>query len=616
MNFDELKKTWQTQQAGFKPSIDSNLLLQEIKRNQDYFAAMVFWRDVREAGVAFALVPLFCYFALKFNVWSLYLPALSCIFVGAFIIIDRIIQKRKLPKPSDCLIACIEVSLAQVKHQIGLLKNVFWWYMLPLIIGLTIFWSHVGWLKYSIGGKPWMLLGQCFALLFLVSVGVFWLNRYAIRKELIPRKEELEQLLKGLENDDAPETLSQKSNVQKTNKFLIVLAILVSIAVVSAWFIVNRRSNQPMAVSKESIPAKGLHIVSAKYGAGKKWLDVSGQIRKKIQDNSVSLRASNDIAGDPIWGSRKSLKVEYVFNGEHKTAEVPEGQWLHIPSDVERHPKVQPVKTRDELMTLVKQCPAEVGFFGKNLQTGEVVEYRPDQPACLASIVKIFVLLEVMRQADRGTLELSESITIQREGKKEVCTISQALDKMIGISDNEATGALAARVGFDRVNALPKELGISGLSDKILPEQGVLEKVLDKRVYANTKLCPVDNLLPQHGTARGITQYFELLRQKKLISENISTMVLEVFDRNPKRVAPSATPADFTSVGKGGSLAWYRPGATPYNMLGWGALIRNQDTALAFCVWFEWFPDSTSDELQRKWCVTLSDSIVNILLAE
>ena len=310
------------------------------------------------------------------------------------------------------------------------------------------------------------------------------------------------------------------------------------------------------------------------------------------------------------------MRVEYALDGERKTSQVGEGQWLYIPSDVERHREVHIVDTIEKLIGLVKQCPAEVGFFGKNLSTGQIVEYRPDQPACLASIVKIFVLLEVMRQVDEGTVALSETITIERNDQKEICTISEALDKMIGISDNEATDALAARAGYNKVNALAGELGISGLSDQILPGPGVFGKVLDKRVYGRTRLCALDNLLPQHGSARGIVQYFELLNRKRLINESISTRVLEVFDRNPKNFAPDATPIDFKSVGKGGSCAWMRPDRLQYNMTGWGLLIRNEETALAFCLWCEWFPEEMSEELKRKWCTTISDSIVNILLAE
>jgi hypothetical protein len=365
-----------------------------------------------------------------------------------------------------------------------------------------------------------------------------------------------------------------------------------------------------------SIPTRGLGIIRAGYGAGNTFRDVSRQIRESIRDDVLSVKTSNEIAGDPLPGIVKSLRVEHVLDGRRKTAEAQEGQWLHIPPDVEQHPEVQAVNTTEQLIALVKRCPAEAGFFGKNLKTGLIVEHRPDQPACLASIVKIFVLLEVMRQADQGTLELSESITIERKDKKEVCTISAALDKMIGVSDNEATSALAARVGRDRVNALPEELEIIGLSDEILPEPGGLGKALDKRVYGKDRLCTIDNLLPQHGTARGIVKYFELLHAGRLINESISRRVLDVFDRNPKGFASGATPIGFKSGGKGGSCVWILPGRPQYNMVGWGLLIRNELQAITLCLWCEWFPEQTSDELKRKWCFAISESIVNILLAQ
>lgn len=276
--------------------------------------------------------------------------------------------------------------------------------------------------------------------------------------------------------------------------------------------------------------------------------------------------------------------------------------------------EIRAVSTSEELIALVEECPAEVGFYGKNLSTGKTVEYHPDQPACLASIVKIFVLLEVMRQADQGTLDLSESVTIHRKDKEETCAVSEAVDKMIGISDNPATDALAVRVGYDRVNALPAQLGITGLSGNILPEPGILEKILDKRVFGNRVLSASD-LLPQHGTARGIVKYFELLHEKKLINSKISDSVLEVFNKHPKPFVP-ARPVQFYSVGKGGSIVWERLIRPQYNMVGWGLYLHSRSKAVAFCLWFEWFPRNMSESRRQQWYDAISNSIVQVLLAD
>ncbi len=38
MNFEDLQKTWQSQQDSFELTIDSDLLLKEVKRNYRHFA--------------------------------------------------------------------------------------------------------------------------------------------------------------------------------------------------------------------------------------------------------------------------------------------------------------------------------------------------------------------------------------------------------------------------------------------------------------------------------------------------------------------------------------------------------------------------------------------------
>ena len=214
---------------------------------------------------------------------------------------------------------------------------------------------------------------------------------------------------------------------------------------------------------------------------------------------------------------------------------------------------------------------------------------------------------------EEGPLNLLTPVTIERGKGTETCTVSEALDRMIGVSDNEATSAFARLVGYDEVNALPAQLGITGLSEEILPRPGVLDDVLDKRVYG-LRVPEESDLLPQHGTARAIVRYLELLQKNELVNEKVSQRVLEVFGRNPKYFAPRATPLNFSSGGKGGGIGWVRPFRPAYNMGGWGILIRSEEVALGFCLWCEWFPASMSQEEQWQWCSGLSDCIVNILL--
>jgi len=207
MTFDELQETWQSQQSSFKIKIDSDLLLKEIQRNKKHFEYTVLWRDLREIVAGLAVAIFFLYYGLKSDAcaWALLLLAFLCAGVVVFLIADRLVQKKKKPRFGDSLVDCIQSSLANVEHQVWLLKNVLWWYLLPPGIGIVIFVGSVM-LKIiqNVRGKGLVdILLFLFAYLvgsFLLFWGVYYLNQWAVRKYLIPRKEELEHLLHGLEN--------------------------------------------------------------------------------------------------------------------------------------------------------------------------------------------------------------------------------------------------------------------------------------------------------------------------------------------------------------------------------------------------------------------------------
>jgi hypothetical protein len=212
MTFDELQKTWRSQQADPKLVIDPELLLKQIKRNKEYFESAIFWRDVREIGAGFvASIFLFagCVFfwllGLKNFVWPLLLLLVLGTGVGTFILVDRITQKRKCPEHSGTLMGYIESSLTQIVHQIWLLKNILWWYLLPLGGGLLIWYSYCGLMVIMLKGMKASLGYLFFVLACIIGTilfcwGVYWLNQRAIRKELAPRKHELEELLSSLKN--------------------------------------------------------------------------------------------------------------------------------------------------------------------------------------------------------------------------------------------------------------------------------------------------------------------------------------------------------------------------------------------------------------------------------
>jgi hypothetical protein len=205
MHPDDYKQAWQAQSSQTRLSIDSGLLLQEIRRSQHYFSAMIIGRDLREAGVALLMIPVWIYLGLKFSLpwtWFLMVPAL--VWIAGYMLLDLLRHKRQPPEPGEPLRRRVERSLAQVEHQIWLLRHVFWWYLLPMAVPMLVASIHISWQAAADGWLAAVLLAAIFLLIIVGTfAAVYRLNQSAVRGELEPRRQELQALLESLQ-DEAP----------------------------------------------------------------------------------------------------------------------------------------------------------------------------------------------------------------------------------------------------------------------------------------------------------------------------------------------------------------------------------------------------------------------------
>lgn len=84
----------------------------------------------------------------------------------------------------------------------------------------------------------------------------------------------------------------------------------------------------------EAFVQRRLEIRRAIYGVlddPKRCVDVTKQLQAMVQGGQLIVEASNRIAGDPAYGIVKQLRVDYVLDGEERTAIVTEGEVLQIP---------------------------------------------------------------------------------------------------------------------------------------------------------------------------------------------------------------------------------------------------------------------------------------------
>ena len=186
---------------------------------------------------------------------------------------------------------------------------------------------------------------------------------------------------------------------------------------------------------------------------------------------------------------------------------------------------------RANILQELAAMEGRVGFYFKNLVTGENLGYNQREQFLPASIVKLPLLAAMFLMRERGETDFREKITIKRDEKLPGCGVVshmtgdengdvtldiETLYKfMIVISDTTATNALYKHYGNDAVISALKELGLEGTQfnrafyDSIREEKGIqnyfvpeeigelLEKMYDRRLVSEKVSEEIEKILLQ-----------------------------------------------------------------------------------------------------------------------
>ena len=113
--------------------------------------------------------------------------------VMGILFLDRMRHRHLRPASGDTLVAELERTLARLQHQEWLVRNVIWWYLLPLVMAIGI----VGLDGVRETGAPipvqLLLGGLMLTLIIWVGRWVWCRNRDALNSSLRPRIAELQR---------------------------------------------------------------------------------------------------------------------------------------------------------------------------------------------------------------------------------------------------------------------------------------------------------------------------------------------------------------------------------------------------------------------------------------
>jgi hypothetical protein len=200
MNWNDLKTAWDNQSLLAGPGADLATLRDGFESKRRRLARIFFWRDVREAAAGLFVAGVFAYVGWQMGRvgWPIALAVVLMLGLTVFFVRERFRAHQQKVGADASLVAKLEAEIAELRRQRGLLLNVGTWYLTPCMGAAAIVAATT--LIHAPKPLAAKLAAGLIMLIFLalVSWGVWALNRWAVRKQIDPRLEELEKLHQSL----------------------------------------------------------------------------------------------------------------------------------------------------------------------------------------------------------------------------------------------------------------------------------------------------------------------------------------------------------------------------------------------------------------------------------
>lgn len=179
---------------------------------------------------------------------------------------------------------------------------------------------------------------------------------------------------------------------------------------------------------------------------------------------------------------------------------------------------------KQKIIDRLKKLSGRIGFYYKNLVTGEMIAYHEKESFMAASVIKLYIMAEAVKQCKEGILSKENIVRIDHAKCVPSCgaltymhdglevTIQDLYTLMIILSDNSATNFLIDILGMDTIN-------------KGIQELGYTHTLLNRKMYDTEKsskgiqnyVCPVE-----------IGDFLERLYKGELFDAESSTHMLSI----------------------------------------------------------------------------------------
>lgn len=171
----------------------------------------------------------------------------------------------------------------------------------------------------------------------------------------------------------------------------------------------------------------------------------------------------------------------------------------------------------------MNEIPGYLGFYYKNLVTGQEFGIRADDAFSAASVIKLPLYLHVLKQCAEGKMDLNDLLTVTQEDKVPICgaltlftgpveaDLRTLCRLMISISDNTATNRLIRHCTIEGAEAGFQAMGLN----KTVLRRRLFDSAASAAGIQNT-ICPAE-----------MGMLLEQLYRKEFVSPEVSQEALD-----------------------------------------------------------------------------------------
>jgi hypothetical protein len=197
MKLDDLKANWNAEIASDNCTQDLSPMIKLLAKETSKMDKSIKRRDILEISIALLLIPIWSwklfYSASLVQSIGLWIAILACLYIPY-----KLIRAKQVEAPKDnSVMAFLQVEKTKIENQKKLLESIAVWYISPLMLAIVLITAGA---TVDELGIPRLTeqLAIYYGFCMLLNIGIYFLNKRAVKKQLLPLLDKIKQRISDL----------------------------------------------------------------------------------------------------------------------------------------------------------------------------------------------------------------------------------------------------------------------------------------------------------------------------------------------------------------------------------------------------------------------------------